>query len=135
MARDFSVQSDFLRRSSFGRLRSHRGGLELPRGGVADDEEGRLGQLGEVVPSARRRVAHMDGPAGDLTVSEGDAFNGWHGGATASESFVPLMFNIASDAVLDKRFISSGIPADGTLRSWRLAAILGRIHENLQQGK
>ena len=66
-----------------------------------------------------------DGRAGYLTVNDGDEDFGWHGGATAAESEVPMMFNIPG-SVVKKGFLSDAIPS-GTLANWQLSSILEDI--------
>ena len=87
-------------------------------------------------------VIFMDGRAGYLTVNESDNLNGWHGGATVSESNVPLMFNFPGSAV-DEKFKKDLIKPiidevknkskrkSRTLRNWDLREILGNIYGSL----
>ena len=75
----------------------------------------------------------MNDHAGHLTVNMGDNMNGWHGGPSAAESEVPMMFSIGDPEYperIDKSFIEKAIP-QGRLRNWQLGKILERIYENL----
>ncbi len=83
-------------------------------------------------------IVFTDGRHGYMSILDGDELNGWHGGATVSESYVPLMFNIAGDVVIDKTFIldalntvKAGNGPNKKLRNWQLAAILKEIYKTL----
>ncbi len=85
-------------------------------------------------------VIFTDGQAGYLTITEGEGLNGWHGGATKSESNVALMFNFPGSAV-DEKFKKDLIKPiieevknkrkSRTLRNWDLKEILGKIYMGL----
>ena len=54
-------------------------------------------------------VIFMNGKKGYLTVPKGDELNGWHGGATISESEVPLMFNIFNTVDDSNKFLEKAL--------------------------
>ena len=65
----------------------------------------------------------MNVEAGFKTIVREDELNGWHGGPTAAEGQVPLIFNFLG---ADKSFIENAIPA-GSLRNFQLAPIIEGI--------
>ena len=90
--------------------------------------EKRIREMNDKNPLGSRAgdvIIFMDGRAGYLTVNKGDEDNGWHGGATAAESEVPMWFSMPGD-VVETDFISNAIPA-GTLGNWQLSSILENI--------
>ena len=110
--------------------------------------EKRLDEMNHKNPSGSRSgdiVMIMDGRKGYLTVNlESDAFDGWHGGPTVSESDVPLMFSMPGAAFVDSggnaidapsQLLSgftagveaTGVSPDSQLRNWHLAPILKEI--------
>jgi hypothetical protein len=85
-------------------------------------------------------IVIMDAEHGYLTVNRNDAFNGWHGGPTEGESYVPLLLGMPGTAVHPvgsplPAFVTTGFNAavaaalkpDGYLRSSQLAQILVAI--------
>jgi len=124
----------------------------LQQQGITDfnwpEFEKRLDEMNHKNPSGSRSgdvVMIMDGRNGYLTVNlESDAFDGWHGGPTISESNVPLMFSMPGTAFVysDGNPInappqllngftsgveSTGISPDSQLRNWHLTPILEEI--------
>lgn len=87
-------------------------------------------------------VMVMDGRKGYLALNfERDEFPGWHGGPTASESFVPLIFGMPGEAFVDSagapiktpEKLSTGFANGATekpggyLRNWHFSQILSSI--------
>lgn len=78
----------------------------------------------------------MDGRMGYMAILDGDELNGWHGGATISESLVPLMFNIPG-SVVEEDFIHQAVEdvrksnGEKKLRNWQMGEILKRIYTTL----
>lgn len=93
-------------------------------------------------------VFATDTEFGYLTVNRDDGFNGWHGGATEAESYVPLMFSMPGPALVPptnaagaplpnpnpafiqksfNTFVTAPLPANGFLRSYQLSDILSSI--------
>lgn len=88
-----------------------------------------------------------DGVAGYLAVNQPDGLNGWHGGPTVSESYVPLMFGMPGPALVlpkgqkNPAFIQKGFDEglkklvkdrqlqdpNGFLRNWHCSPILTSI--------
>lgn len=124
----------------------------LQQQGITDfnwpEFEKRLDEMNHKNPSGSRSgdvVMIMDGRNGYLTVNlESDAFDGWHGGPTISESNVPLMFSMPGTAFVDSDgnpinappqllngftsgVESTGISPDSQLRNWHLTPILEEI--------
>ncbi|MCP4125178.1 MAG: hypothetical protein GY751_25885 [Bacteroidetes bacterium] len=104
----------------------------------------RLDEMNDKNPNGSRTgdiVIFTNGRAGYLTINESDGLNGWHGGATISESQVPLMFDIPGSSI-DDEFKNSIIlgavdevkntRSSRTLRNWDLREILGGIYSRLQ---
>jgi hypothetical protein len=108
----------------------------------------RLDEMNHKNPNGSRSgdiVAIMDDRKGYLTVNiESEAYVGWHGGPTVSESFVPLVFGMPGDAFVDadgdaiqtppqliagfaKGVSAAGVKDDGYLRNWHLTSILREI--------
>lgn len=133
--------------------RNRRGTLEYPNFKRQWPEfEARIDEMNDKNPKGSRTgdiLIFMDGRAGYLTVTIGDEFNGWHGGATISESNVPLMFSMPGSAV-DKEFkidlIEKAIQdvledkkrkaeqddEEPMLRNWDLSKILVNIYGTLE---
>ncbi len=103
------------------------------------DFEDRLIELNDQSSKSRSGdiVVFTDGKMGYLTINKGDELNGWHGGATTSESLIPMFINIPG-TVVDETFIQKGFAEaknellENTsnsqyLRNWHLAHVLYRI--------
>ncbi|MDO5971424.1 alkaline phosphatase family protein [Flavivirga aquimarina] len=86
-------------------------------------------------------VVLTDGAMGYLTVNKGDEYNGWHGGATKSESFIPMFINIPGE-VVDESFIKNGFqkakaawkresPNSQYMRNWNLTEVLKYIYNEI----
>lgn len=75
---------------------------------------------------------------------ESDAFDGWHGGPTVSESYVPLIFAMPGDSFVNGEGEAESIPQklrdgfnngattnikdeNGYLRNWHLTPLLQSI--------
>lgn len=83
----------------------------------------------------------MDGQQGYLTVNQHEPDNGWHGGPTRAESYVPLLVNMPGPSLVvpagqtNPAFVVNGYNAyvtrwllpDGHLRSYQLRGILATI--------
>ncbi|MEM9325022.1 MAG: alkaline phosphatase family protein [Bacteroidota bacterium] len=101
--------------------------------------EARLDEYNDKNPKGSRSgdiLLFTDGRMGYLAILDGDELNGWHGGATVSESYVPLMLNIPGD-VVDDSFIDAAIDKvrqrrpNNKLRNWQLAEILEEVYDSL----
>jgi hypothetical protein len=106
--------------------------------------ERRIDEMNDKLPAASRTgdiLLFMDGAAGYLTVNQGDEFHGWHGGASRSESLVPLLFNVPESTeigdVVDESFILQALSelkqsvAPRGLRNWDLRSVLVRAYSKL----
>ncbi|MFK7790319.1 MAG: hypothetical protein AB8C95_12605, partial [Phycisphaeraceae bacterium] len=83
-------------------------------------------------------ITVMNGEEGFLAINAGDGFNGWHGGPTEAESYVPMMFHMPGGALVrpagktNPQFVhdafdaytAANTPADGFLRSYQLPDVL-----------
>ena len=110
----------------------------------------RMEEMSDTNPNGSRSgdiVTILDGRAGYLAVNfKEDAFKGWHGGPTVSESYVPLIFGMPGESFSDDQAnllndrapveLSAGyskgvrnleLEADGYLRNWHLTPILQGI--------
>jgi hypothetical protein len=108
----------------------------------------RLDEMNHKNPTGSRTgdiITIMDGREGYVTVNYAEeAFPGWHGGPTVSESNVPLIFAMPGESFVDgsgntvsthPKLVSgfnggvtnAGIKADGHLRNWHLTPILREI--------
>ncbi|WP_411031256.1 alkaline phosphatase family protein [Spongiimicrobium sp. 3-5] len=111
------------------------------------DFEARLEEMNDPMWNSRSGdvVVFTDGEMGYLTVNEGDQMNGWHGGATISESFIPMFINIPGN-VADESFIRDAFrkvestwksktetrPNSEFLRNWHLSEVLSEIYKNIE---
>jgi hypothetical protein len=83
-------------------------------------------------------VFFTDGYNGYLSVNNTEGLNGWHGGPSRSESFVPLFFNIPG-RVVKKDFIQKAVTdawgevqgQGRSFRNWDLGKVLVKIYDNL----
>jgi len=88
-------------------------------------------------------IVVSDGVAGYLCINQVDGLSGWHGGATISESHVPLMFNMPGPVLVrpngktNPQFVHDGFDSavetlmkrnllakDGQLRNWHLSRFI-----------
>ncbi|OUR99329.1 hypothetical protein A9Q86_12190 [Flavobacteriales bacterium 33_180_T64] len=109
------------------------------------DFEARLEELNDKSDASRSGdlVMFTDGAMGYLTLIQGDQFNGWHGGATLSESIIPMFINIPG-TVVDESFIKEGFdkaskailensPKSNYLRNWHLMQVLNSIYLGIKK--
>ncbi|NAY93105.1 hypothetical protein GTQ34_14395 [Muricauda sp. JGD-17] len=107
------------------------------------DFEARLEELNDKSTTSRSGdvVVFTDGAMGYLTVNSGDQYNGWHGGATESESYIPMFINIPGK-VVDEKFIKNGFdrakadwlrlsPKSKFMRNWHLSRVLSKIYSEI----
>ncbi len=102
----------------------------------------RIDEMNDKNPKGSRTgdiLIFMDGAMGYLTVNDGDGYNGWHGGATISESYVPIVLSMPGGAFVDRaevnKLLDNAIRKVGrqSLRNWHLAEILKNVHVALIQ--
>ena len=101
----------------------------------------RMNEMNDKNPGGSRTgdiVFFTDGYTGYMSINNGDELNGWHGGPSRSESYIPLFFNIPGN-VVDETFISNAVnaayrevqPQRNSLRNWDLGRVLVKIYDGL----